>query len=357
MSKKNDKHLGLLVGNFSNLLIIKTKEESLRFIQEVLDDFEQFLTNYTFASGLSGIAWCICYTIQKFDIKNQEEVLESFDDAISNFVHLELKKANYDFLHYSLGGVLYFIQRRNVSEIEKALDLLLNNSVKYNEFDVWLDNSDKEFENDNKIDLSLSHGLASIIAICNIGISEKILENRFKNILDNTINLYKSILNVKSFNEFFPTTILNNEILFFPKRLAWCYGDLGVMYQLLWSSILLNDIVFKNKLLILLSKLAMYSTKEANIRDACFCHGSSGIAYIFYKIYMLTKIELFYKASQKWLKLGNAILKKTNYKFYNSIEFWHNSNDLLTGMNGVLIVKKTIKGEINSNWDRCLLLS
>jgi lantibiotic modifying enzyme len=100
------------------------------------------------------------------------------------------------------------------------------------------------------------------------------------------------------------------------------------------------------------------------LSDACFCHGTSGIAHIFNRFYLETKVPDFNSARQYWI---NETIKKADFENTECVfKTWESSdmrfqNDfgLLNGITGVGL---TLLGFLSDNiedlsWDKSLLLS
>lgn len=343
-----------LFGGIGGELILKayTNNSFEKKLQIVLDNLD---SNFSFSSGFSGIFWLIA-NINNNVIKYNEDIFLELDDII-------LKKSsnlnffNYDFMHSDLSIIPYLIERKNSKEILKILNKLLKNTVKFNEFELYEERFSKRHFSNQKINLGMAHGIASILAICNIIYKENIEKIQSFNIMSNLYDFYNSILVNKTEKSFLPNFIIDGQLVDYQKRLAWCYGDLSVLYHLLISSKLIDN-KFDKKIILRLKELANYTFKDSFIFDAGFCHGTHGVAYIFFKIYELTKDPIFKDASNNWIKIGKEILNKFNNQSYNNVtNIWVNDKSLLTGFTGIKLVEKTINNQIDSNWDRCFLLS
>jgi lantibiotic modifying enzyme len=97
-------------------------------------------------------------------------------------------------------------------------------------------------------------------------------------------------------------------------RLAWCYGDLGIAYSILYYYRASRDITYKDIALEII-KHCINRDKNTGVNDKCFCHGTSGLFYIYYKLYSIFDIKIFEKAYKYWLNLTLE-----NYRNISSFE-------------------------------------
>lgn len=223
--------------------------------------------------------------------------------------------------------------------------------------------------------LSLSHGIMSIVALlCKIlekyssnletkEYSERIIRKSINYILSNEIDFEK-------YKSHFPNLSIdyyNNKRLF-GSRLAWCYGDLGIAYTLLRAAIVLDDKILLNKsITILLDCAKRISYIENNIFDPWFCHGTSGIAYIFKKSFEKTNIEDFNISANFWLSETINMLS-INYKDYIfdkhpnlKKDFFKDkkySNSIIEGYTGIaMVLRSFLSAEQDCKWEQFFLLN
>ena len=139
-------------------------------------------------------------------------------------------------------------------------------------------------------------------------------------------------------------------------RLAWCYGDLTALYVLLHMLPVFpakNDVV---QMLELVAKRRIYS--ETYVRDAGFCHGASGIAHIFNRLYRNTGNVCFEETAKYWLErtllLGCEAEGVAGY-IINEHPNIH-PLDLLVSVSGIGSVLLSFQNPELINWDETMLL-
>lgn len=144
-------------------------------------------------------------------------------------------------------------------------------------------------------------------------------------------------------------------------RDAWCYGTPGVAYALLLSSLALDSKFIREQ-----SYNAMMDRigRTQGIFSPTFCHGYSGLAYIYYKFYLLLREEKFLHESERLLDniisfydenlpfgFANVEIDRGRKKLFNTV-------GLLDGVTGTLltILELSLKSK-KSAWDTAFLLN
>ncbi len=96
--------------------------------------------------------------------------------------------------------------------------------------------------------------------------------------------------------------------------------------------------------------------------DACFCHGTSGIAHIFNRMWRETGMPECKDAAAYWIGQTLSLAKfedgLAGYKTWQGTERgFQNEYGLLEGIAGIGLVLLSYHYEIEPTWDECLLLS
>ena len=87
-----------------------------------------------------------------------------------------------------------------------------------------------------------------------------------------------------------------------PTRTAWCYGDLGVAAVLLSAAQSFDRADWQEEALAIASVGARRPFEETMATDAGLCHGATGIAHLFNRIYQATGDEEIRDAAQTWYR-------------------------------------------------------
>jgi lantibiotic biosynthesis protein len=153
-------------------------------------------------------------------------------------------------------------------------------------------------------------------------------------------------------------------------KLGWCYGDQAIAYTLLRYSETFNCEKAKAKAYELIEQAAAKPIEQTGVQyypkygyyDMRVCHGTSSVAYMWLKMYHITKDENIKTLADKWLNitLDNldiflpqldkiSELEKDNDKIDTSMGF-------LNGLSGVGLVLMSFLDPKLSDWDKLLLL-
>jgi lantibiotic biosynthesis protein len=269
----------------------------------------------TLGSGLSGIGWLIQNLCNAglIDGSDYDETLQDIDSLVFKSIAFDIKTANYDLFMGLLGKGVFFLERYKGSCNEKHLDFLNQIIASLYAFSTeeegiinWrgklqLEDNSRDFQ--EAVILGLAHGLPSIL-----GFLAKVFEiNPSVQLKDKMVNLIERI---ETYGRpgpdgitWYPHYIYDSTDypLHFNKRLAWCYGDLGLTYMLLSCSIVLENNVLVNKYTKQLQQLSTYKDRqESQVFDAGFCHGAAGVAHLFYKAFTKTSNPVFEDAAEHW---------------------------------------------------------
>jgi lantibiotic modifying enzyme len=153
-------------------------------------------------------------------------------------------------------------------------------------------------------------------------------------------------------------------------KLGWCYGDQSIAFTLLRYYEVFDSERAKEKSYELIHQAAAKSLKQTGVRyysqydfyDLCLCHGTSGIAYMWHKMYQITNDDNLKALADDWLNITLdslevflpqlekiSRLEKGNREFDTSMGF-------LNGLSGVGLVLISFLNPKLSNWDKLLLL-
>ena len=209
-------------------------------------------------------------------------------------------------------------------------------------------------ENEAVANLSLSHGMASIIIFLAYYHS-KTNNPKAKRLLQQAIEFYKRNTNPNNFYSMYSNWIkINSPSNLSESRLAWCYGDLGIAKALNYAGVSLGNSDITNFSFEVLNK-TIPRFMNSHVEDASFCHGSSGISHIYNHFYQITGYDAYKNSAIFWL---NDTLNRIKYLEVNS-SFSTELNDvcsILTGLSGVGLSLLSSIEDKEDNWNELLLL-
>lgn len=350
-----------------------TKKPAYRLISQdlinsAIQSIENNLSTYTFCNGLAGIIWGGTYIHKSY---GEPEPLTEF---ISNdvFAYLqeisirEIKSGNYDYLHGGLGYLLCAIDQTACgyeawSVCDELLKHLDSQAQKMTKGISWPDGLKRREKGEILYNLGLAHGVPSIVVL--LSMQFKITRSsRCKKMLEESIDWIMS------------TRLEGNSISLFPNwisaengnisRLGWCYGDLGVSISLMHAATATANKKWMDDAI----RIGMHSVNrrkidETYVIDTPVCHGTTGIAHIFNRLYNYTGLNEFKEASQYWFAQTLEFYNRHgHFKYYvhkenNSSGDWQTKFGIIDGIAGIGLTLISAISDNEPTWDRALLLS
>jgi len=367
---------GLYSGEFGQLLFLlyysrysKNPKHALwteQYAVKLLELFADGEKIHTFCSGVSGILYLFDFLrendIVDIDILDNQQIL---DDYIITRMRRDIRLQNYDFMHGALGVGIYFLKRKTYTEyIQELVDFLYDTAEKEaaNNIFKWESIIDPEKKHSG-FNLSLSHGISSIIIFLSRVLKNGIKDERIKEMLTGAVNFILS--EQKDFSlsgSHFPSYILKDSPeTISSSRLAWCYGDLGIGLALKQAGKILEKPEWEEKgFKILLQSTQRHTFDDTYVHDAGICHGSAGIAMMFRRVFLETNRNEFKDAILYWINQTLVFSRfddgLVGYKTLLRDE-WICDYSLLTGISGVGLILLSYLQDDQQEWDEMFLLS
>ncbi|WP_445455196.1 lanthionine synthetase C family protein [Flavobacterium sp. HNIBRBA15423] len=363
-------HGGFLLFHYLYVKLELTEMNQSIFENKLIDFLEHFQESkkVTFSEGIPGNIWLLNYLIEMNLIEN---LLPTIKEEVKDLLFLNSKNfnqiTNYDFLHGSLGLLFVanscekLLGKKFVANLTTDFLKGLKSNNKGNYYDNWMSlfEVNKVIADNTDINLSLSHGLPSVVIILSkINIPES------KEIVGNILKLIKSYKSTTATLSLYPSVVKVGYEIEYRSRLAWCYGDIGVAFAFWQAGKIFNNEEWKEEAIqIMLHTSKRRNLKENLVVDAALCHGTSGLAHIFNRFYKETGIQEFDKTRWYWLEQTFIKLEGENnlenFKSFHGIKGWCLDVSLLDGTTGIgLAMLGFLTEDIEDlNWDKCLLLS
>lgn len=346
----------------------KLIHDGIDHITGVIENSERPLS--TFCGGLAGLGWLMIYLNKNniIDI-DAEEYLEELDELLDIEIDRMLHTKNFDILHGAMGLGVYFIKRNKENSVIKIINALIADKQDMNPGIAW-SRFDAHTKKEYIYDFGLAHGIAGNLYFLGKCYKAGIMQEKCKELIDGCVEFYMNNIQPESDTpeSFFPNSIIAKHYKTEAQqvqlsRVAWCYGDLGILHTLLLVSIWLEDKMLKDKVLNMLLKVAeRRSVPESLINDAGFCHGTVGNCYLFKNIYKLSGNAVFLETADYWLEqtlnfCRNESSSVCGYLFFKGDKGWAPQTDILSGIGGIGIVLADYTYAVNSDWNECFFLS
>jgi len=341
---------------------IDENHKALRRIIKIINDGFSFPT---LAAGLTGILFAFHYLGERKLIDHEDaHSLDEIIPFLEKWGQSQIENGDLDVLHGGLGP-FFVLTSGSQKWADTWVDLRADTWVD-SRADTWVG----PYGDSRNIDLGLAHGLPSYLLFLS-KITDSIGAGCHRTTcpgLDPGSNIEKCLNTLLATADFtqkhgsvFPTRI-NDGIAQYPSRLAWCYGDAGIGISLMELENGLTGEQFNGltgiegmgeKVL----ELAADRRDPLNTRveDPFLCHGSSGLALIFFKAYLLSKNDKFKEAAQYWTKETINYLNTTHSPVH-SVTQRPPDPSLLNGLSGIGLTLMAIDQGYLPGWEKGLLL-
>ena len=339
--------------------------KAIDLIEKEFEFYGEHYDNPSFWTGVAGLGW-FCNAIIKKHFDNEYDSGINAMDYLFESMILNDKRLGlyyYDYLHGNLGLANYFISENQFKPLSETVDRLYEFAIidKYSDGLKW--GTYTKHTKNIDFNLSLSHGMSSVVVMLSKIYSLGIQEDKCTYMLEGSINyILTQKLPHGNYNSMYGAMAIESMKPLCDSRMSWCYGDLCVAIALWHASKALNKKDWFNKAIeIFIHASKRRDLKQNHVIDACFCHGTSGIAYIFNKIFKHTGIKEFQEAADYWF--DRTLMMCCSEHYPAGYGYWNNEKGyvceygILDGIAGIGLSLLSYVSDIDSSWDECLLLS
>lgn len=323
----------------------------------------------------SEFGWLVMHLHQIGVINLENDYLDEIDEILYECCKLLISIDKYDCLNGAINIGIYFCNRLKsgtnntkylshfISQIEEKAIYTLPNLVRWN--------SEIDYESGEiGVNLGIAHGIPGLILfLSKLSKMNKLFD--VSSLISQACNYMMSVeQDYQHYNSYFKGVIAINEKYNKKEtRVGWCYGDLGVAYAFLSASFLKieNYQEIQNKGFSYLEHtLRRMRNNTTGISEGCLCHGTSGAAHIYNRLYQKTGENKLKEAALYWysetLKLGSTDSIFAGYNIVSNLK-WEKEQErerlfsFLEGICGIGLSLISSVSDLEPNWDEILLLS
>ncbi|MBP2834103.1 lanthionine synthetase C family protein [Aquimarina sp. U1-2] len=382
-SGTNEKHHGVLSGSsgislfqFYYSRLIDAEEPAdlgVTTLSKIINEINNGYTYPTFCTGIAGAGWVLeLLNEEEFIDIDSDELLSDLDEYLFVSMKANTDEGYYDFLHGAIGYGCYFLKRyqntqntqlktRYKDYLHYLVTALKKSALQDQAGTYWKTMLDHEKKMVG-VNLSLSHGLASIINFLSRIYAFDDFKDEVKEVLIQTVEyIQHQKCYDSSSTSMFPTWIYEGMDKVPKARLAWCYGDLGLGLSLWKAGKALDNSSYKKEALTILRNAATRKDRiEAGVKDVGLCHGSCGIAHIFHFMYKETQEPIFKVVAHHWMDQAVTMATHNGNAGYmqwgGEKEQWKEETNLLEGIAGIGLAMISFLADFETKWDECLLI-
>ena len=368
-------YLYLLFYKLSNKENIENLDEILEAITNSASLYK--IENYQQLTFYAEIGWLICFLYDKKNIDlDLNAYLGDIDESLYESMIFLLSKNEYGLVNGAISIGQYFHYRyilgheSSLKSLEVFVEYLSKISNEKERSMDWISIVDYGLLKKGN-NLGIAHGMPGIILflekLYKLNIRKKMIENILIKTTNFLLSQKHSLATHKSYfydvNSEAPQTGRDS-------RLAWCYGDLSVGYSLYKVSRIEGmerPAVEHEALDILMNTVTRTDLKEISVVDGGLCHGTSGLAHIYNRLYQDSKIDIFKDAALFWYKETFKMSKYNNEFVGFGIPYYLSEKEkeinreyntsFLTGIAGIGLSLLSAIYDVEPEWDNYLLLS
>lgn len=354
-----------LIYYFFNMYKINSNDIYLTKISELLESvFEnsndknnKISNELDFSDGLCGLGFILNELIHAEILDaNYNEQLSVINELAMDYAIKKIAQGNFDFFYGAVGGLYYLSEVNKLDYCETIIDELFKVAPNNN----FLYNSKNEDEYNRGVNFGLAHGNTALFIVL-INLVQKGLKNKsLITLIDKGVRellKYESeeYIEGENIKIYFPhnlviekeTVKINRSIV-----LGWCNSELDIALLIQKYSETMENQDFLH----LSSKIGLETTKRqteytTGVYDYHFCHGSSGIAQLYYKLFEQTKIEAYDKADKYWLNETINFLEKEKDEQATTSKI-----NFLYGWPAALLTLNTRTNQKIQGWDKLFLI-
>lgn len=322
-------------------------------------------------SGFPGIAWAGDHLRGQLFEGDPDENREVDEALLSAFEHPDWPR-EYDLINGLVGLGVYALEGlprpTAVTCLERIVARLGDRARHEPEGAAWfsapetLPEFQREEHPEGLFNLGASHGAAGVVALLGAAAGAGI--DGARPLFDRAISWYlarrQSGENGSAFSHFY---VPGEEPR--PSRIAWCYGDPGVSAALLVAARGTGDRELERIALEVARGAAACPEPKARIQDAGLCHGATGVAHLFHRMYCMTGDETLADAGRTWYE--RALRFRTPGSGFGGFRSWstglngeldwRNDPGFLEGAAGVGLALLSAISPVDPGWDRIFLIS
>ncbi len=335
-------HTGRLLCN-AFLYLIYQEEKYFEECQAILSALLSApVDNYTLGYGLTGLAWTM-KQLEKLELIDLTGNLIFTESILKMKCKQMIQSGNLDYFYGATGILNYFSEKEGYTQVNDLFTLYLDKIKSAPDFSFI--KKEDIGSNSGAINLGVAHGATGILLLL------------LKLPRNNTLYPMRESVIESLLEKLFECRKIGESISFLPNysgrgesRLAWCYGDLPFLYCLIKAR--LDGIKdYSEEIEYLIERTC--KRRDSMDDNLSLCHGTTIVAYLYFKIGNLIRDERCLEQFQYWK--DESIKTWNRWKGLTHVFFENHS--LFNGYPGFLIAMLTMENEnIAPEWDSCLIL-
>ncbi|MDQ3913997.1 MAG: lanthionine synthetase C family protein [Actinomycetota bacterium] len=323
-------------------------------------------------SGFGGVAWASAF-VDAGDGAADDAIAE-VDDVLAAFTARSPWPYDYDLVRGLVGHGVYALERISRPAASRLLEHVIARldelAERRRDGITWFTRPEllppetrAEFPR-GYYDVGVAHGVPGVVALLARCIAADVAADCALELLDGAVEWLLRRRLPAGAPASFPAIVTPGR----PRdaaRAAWCYGDPGVACTLLLAARATGREAWERAAIDIASSAARRSPGDAGVRDACLCHGASGLAHLLNRLHQATGAPdlrdaavHWYRAALEMRRPGRGVAGFTTWSETGPGETGMVADPgFLQGAAGIGLALTAAVSPAEPAWDRVLLLS
>jgi class I lanthipeptide synthase len=346
---------------------------ALRYLDQAIDAVSTQAMNPSLFGGFTGVAW-VAELVDHLLDSDAGDRNEAIDEALLGLLSQANRwPAPHDLVEGVTGLGVYALQRYpRPSAVESLHHVVerLHEGARYEEPGLCWWTPPEEIHEEwreryptGRADLGFAHGAAGAIALLGALCGAGVERAAARSLLEGAVPWLLAHSMATEAGPTFPLWVAPG-FEPYPARSAWCYGDPGIAAALLTAARGADVPDWEQTAVALACRAAERPASETGVVNACFCHGTAGLAHLYNRMYQATGEPTLGRAATYWLE--------------RTLDFYHQARDsgdgwvqgrwgqqpwtwtgidLVEGAAGVALVLLAATTSVEPIWDRMFLVS
>ncbi len=347
----------------------KNDERAVEFIQRAMEAASEQSLSPALYGGFTGIAWAVEHLKGGPLDADEEDTNEAVDEVLKKYLSQPLWNDHYDLVSGLVGYGVYALERlprpSAVELLERVVDRLDETAERNADGVTWhtppdlLPEWQRESCPSGYYNLGLAHGVPGVIALLGLAWAAGVAREKARPLLDGAVRWLLAQRLPNDAGSYFASWVApgwEGE----SSRVAWCYGDLGIVAALLMAARSVGELEWEREAMEMARGVAARPPDEAGVVDACLCHGAAGVGHIFNRLFQATGDESFQKAAQFWFECALEMRRPgegvAGFR-YALEDGWLDAPGMVEGAAGIALALLAAVTPFEPEWDRMLLVS
>jgi lantibiotic modifying enzyme len=356
------------------------EERALEFLNKAIEETAAAPSNPSLYAGFTGAAWAVAHLEGRLFDTADEDSNEAVDAALRELLGRSPWRGDYDIVSGLVGFGVYALERRPRASGLERLELVVTRLDEMAERTTtgvaWLGPAEMlpPYERQDcaasGYNLGLAHGVPGVIAF--LGQVCAIEETAFSSTRQRARALLEDAVawllarEPEDRAKSFPYAV-GEGVSPRPARLGWCYGDLGIATALLQAARGGHEPTWEREAVRIAYRAAARLPEESGVVDCGLCHGASGVAHLFNRLFQATGDDTLLDASRRWftrtLEMRRAGEGVAGFPAWMpdparpEAKHWVTEPGLLEGASGIALALLAAATDRPPAWDRMMLMS